>query len=456
MKIKWARLNTSICSLILTSFFLSPDTLAGQIEPNAGQWKTWILNSASKPLLPEPPGLFETLKECGQMHKEMRQRSAADLDTIRYWDAGSPGYRWYQIAMNEISQHKLAPPLATRALALLGASIYDTTVVTWNVKYSYARKRPRKADPFLHPVVADRDVPSYPSEHASTAAVASRVLSYLFPDDAATLNQLAEQAAESRVLAGANYPSDVDAGMQLGQKVADQVILYAKNDGSDAVFTGSFPSTPGVWSGMNPTTPLAGQWKPWVLSSGSEFRAPPPPAFGSSEESGQIEAVKNVNRTAAVLNIVWFWQPGFIAPWLDILNTKIFEYRLDDNAPRAARAYSLGSIAMHDAVITRFESAYTYRSPRPPQADSSISPAYSLPSNPSYPAAHSAVSAGIETVLSYLFPADALFFRAKAIEAGESTFEGGIHFQIDVDAGLTQGHSVGTKVVERALSDGSL
>jgi hypothetical protein len=155
------------------------------------------------------------------------------------------------------------------------------------------------------------------------------------------------------------------------------------------------------------------------------------------------------------LNVVWLWQPNFVFPWLDILNTKIFEYQLEDNAPRAARAYALGFIAMHDSVIARFDSAYTYLVMRPPQADHSIIPVYTPPSNPSYPAAHASASSGIATILSYLFPEDAKFFNDKAIEAGQSTFNAGIHMQIDEDAGNVQGQEVGAKVVARAMSDGA-
>jgi hypothetical protein len=67
--------------------------------------------------------------------------------------------------------------------------------------------------------------------------------------------------------------------MELGSKVAELVITRAKTDGSDAVFTGSIPTGPGFWRGTNPVTPLAGAWRTWVISSGREFRPPPPPAF---------------------------------------------------------------------------------------------------------------------------------------------------------------------------------
>jgi hypothetical protein len=61
----------------------------------------------------------------------------------------------------------------------------------------------------------------------------------------------------------------------------------------------------------------------------------------------------------------------------------------------------------------------------------------------------------VEAVLSYLFPADAKFFHDKALEATQATFNAAVHFQIDEDVGLTQGHMVAAKVIERASQDGS-
>ena len=72
--------------------------------------------------------------------------------------------------------------------------------------------------------------PSYPSEHAATAGAAAAVLSYFFPDEAAAFQAMAEEAAESRVLAGLQYPSDSAAGLELGRKVAEQVLAAATAD----------------------------------------------------------------------------------------------------------------------------------------------------------------------------------------------------------------------------------
>ena len=89
-------------------------------------------------------------------------------------------------------------------------------------------------------VVAVPNSPAYPSEHAVAAGAASAVLSYIYPDDAKLFEDMAQQAGQSRVLAGVQYPSDVAAGLALGKAVAAKAIERAKADGSDAKWTGSF------------------------------------------------------------------------------------------------------------------------------------------------------------------------------------------------------------------------
>jgi membrane-associated phospholipid phosphatase len=82
----------------------------------------------------------------------------------------------------------------------------------WDSKYAYNRPRPLSLDPALDAAVGTPSNPSYPSEHAVAAGAAATVLEYLFPQDAPTFEHLAQEAAASRVQAGVQYPSDVDAG----------------------------------------------------------------------------------------------------------------------------------------------------------------------------------------------------------------------------------------------------
>ena len=57
--------------------------------------------------------------------------------------------------------------------------------------------------------------------------------------------------------------------------------------------------------------------------------------------------------------------------------------------------------------------------------------------------------------MSALFPNDALLFTSMANDAGTSTFDAGIHTQLDVSEGLTLGAQVGQQLAGRASGDGA-
>jgi len=428
--------------------------LSAQVEPHAGQWKTWVIASGSALRLPAPPDAAATAAEILWVKSVAAQDQAA-LTQVHFWDAGAPGYRWMQLTEQLAVSKGLSTPLQTRALSLVAAAIYDATVAAWDSKYTYNRPHPAEVDPSVTTAATASASPSYPSEHAVTAAAASAVLAYLFPDQTATVNDMADQAGWSRIIAGVAFPSDVIAGMDLGSQVGQAVIAYANADGSSQPFTGSFPAAPGVWSSATPVVPLAGTWHPWVLTAGNQFRPAAPPAFGSSDANAQYAADKNLQRTNTTNHLAWFWQPGFFQPWLQQVETEIFQNHQDLNAPRAARTYALETIAQHDATIACWDSKYAYLELRPPQADATIVPVFAIPQHPGYPSGHACASGASAAVMSYLFPADAQALQSMASDAGNSTFDALIHTQLDVNIGLTIGNQVGQQVVARAQQDGA-
>ena len=93
------------------------------------------------------------------------------------------------------------------------------------------------------------------------------------------------------------YPSDVEAGLELGRQVAQQVIARAMADGSDAVWDGQMPTGPGYWSGEKPHEPLGGTWQTWVLASGDALRPPPPLAYDSPELAAELREIKAITHT---------------------------------------------------------------------------------------------------------------------------------------------------------------
>lgn len=277
------------------------------------------------------------------------------------------------------------------------------------------------------------------------------MLSYLFPDDAAKYAALAEEAAHSRLVAGVNYPSDIEAGLALGRAVGQKVVERAKGDGFDAVWEGTVPSEPGHWTGDKPFSPMAGTWQAWVLESNDQFRPPPPPAYDSDEAQAQLTAVTSFTRTFASNAAAFYWQAptGVKHVWYNYAHRLIFENHLHGDAPLAALIYAAMTAAQHDGYIGCFDAKYTYWAIRPVQMDPELVTLFPTPAHPSYPSAHSCGSMAAATVLAHFFPRDGEMVLKAAAEAGQARIWAGIHFPIDVSAGEALGKSVGELVAAR-------
>jgi len=436
-------------SKILALIFCATLSAVGQVEPLAGGWRTWIVPSVKDLRVPPPPGAGDTLAELDQLRAAQSQADAAAMANVTYWNAGSPAYRWMQLATQEVLKRNPPGVFATRAMALIAAAINDATIAAWDSKYAYMRDRPSRVDQTFAPSIANPNSPSYPSDYAATAAAAAAVMSYLWPDSTGQYTSLAQQAAQSRVVAGVEFQSDSKAGWELGVKVGQAAVAYGQADGSDVQFQNSYPPTPGKWSGTNPVTPLAGTWKAWALSANNQLRPPAPPAPDSQQFLDQVALVKNLNRTVDISRTAWIWQQGFIAPWIDTINQKISEYHLDNDPPGAAVVYALTMLAQQDAGIACWDAKYVYLEMRPFMADSTITTLFPTPNHPSFPSGHACASGGVASVLSTLFPADAQFFMDRATQAGTSTFYSGVHYPLDVDTGLAIGQAAGAAVVSK-------
>jgi membrane-associated phospholipid phosphatase len=439
-----------------------PGTDAGRVEPLAGTWKTWVLTSGSQLRPPPPPDRGASEAEIGQLKALAGQRDAAGRDRITFWNAVAPGYRWNEIGRDELAAHGVVTASATtsRQRALVAIAIYDAIIAAWDAKYVYSRPRPSEVDGSLETVLANPPSPSYPSDYAAAAGAASTVLAYLFPDHADAFTARANEAAQSRLLAGVEYPSDSQAGLALGRSVGNLVVERAKHDVSEVPWTGSVPAEPGKWSlagypeGTQPVAPGFGTLKPWVLASGSVLRPGPPPAFDSEQGATELDQVKTFPRTFATNAAAFYWQSPR-AEWALVAEQKVFEYGLERNPPRAARVDALLNAAAFDATVACWDAKYTYWATRPFQRDSEVRPLFQTPAHPSYPAAHGAYSGAQGAILAYLFPAEADALNARADAAGMSRLWAGIHFPSEIAAGLALGRSVAQAVIDRAKGDGA-
>lgn len=242
------------------------------------------------------------------------------------------------------------------------------------------------------------------------------------------------------------------------------------------------PVGPGIWVPTSPpTTPPAGPF--WgndrriVANSGDNDAPGSPIPYSTDPASDFYKEVNDLYQASKVLttdqkNMALFWRdvPGVSTPghWMSITQQAIRQSksRLD----KAALAYALTGICINDAVITVFHYKYVYLQVRPVTyirgviGDVTWSSFIPTPNHPEYPAAHAVVSQaaaeGLTAVFGnigpltdhtwdYLgFPARTFnTFREFALDAGNSRFYGGIHYQPSINTGLIEGKTVGSNIV---------
>src|SRR5579864_3516293 len=104
---------------LITATLALATGLFAQVEPLAGQWKTWVIASGSALRLPAPPDTADTTTEIAWLKEATASLNSSDLAQIHFWDAGAPSYRWMQLAEQLAVSEGLPTPLQTRALALV-------------------------------------------------------------------------------------------------------------------------------------------------------------------------------------------------------------------------------------------------------------------------------------------------------------------------------------------------
>jgi membrane-associated phospholipid phosphatase len=437
--------------------------LQGEGEKRQGTWKTFVLTSSNQ-FRPSPPSHNSSTSrdQLDEVIAKQRHITPGWKDRIAYWDEGLITHRWTEILLQKVVQNNLSPVRVSRAIALLNVAMYDAIVASWDAKYAYNQPSPAHTSTSVEPLVMVPFIPSYPSEHATAAEAAATVLSYLFPGDADKFHQIAQEAGESRIYAGANFPEDIKAGQTLGAQVGNLVVRHGQTDGSDQMYAINIPPGPGYWTPPPAGVlldPMAGFWRPWILADGGDVHLPVPPSPGSPEYQADITAVvataQHLTDEQKAIAVRWADGLGTVTPaghWIRIAEEHVSRAFAHD-PPRAARAFALVSISMADAFITCWKVKYTYWTARPYQVIPGFKPYIKTPPFPSYPSGHSTQSGAASEVLAYLFPQNAAMFRTMAEEAAISRLYGGIHFPSDNNNGLLIGRQIGNRVVEYASYD---
>jgi hypothetical protein len=367
---------------------------------------------------------------------------------------------WNNAALDAIRAGNTAPPVASRSLAIVHASIYDAV-----------NGIARTHEHYLVPSVA----PASASRPAAASTAAHKALVNLFPASASTFDAL-----QATILATIPDGPHKRAGIIWGEFVATVILAARDHDGHDAVIPPPGGSGPGVWI---PTPPaflpyLLPQWgfvRPFAMNRSSQFRPPGPPSLDSQQYAADYEEVKQLGpaigstRTDDQTEIALFWADGAGTEtppghWNSITQT-IGDARgntLEENA----RLFALLNIAMADAAICSWDAKYTFDFWRPVTAIAFVEPELNwisfivTPPFPDYTSGHSTFSGAAATVLPLFFGTDDLPFTTgsdflpgvfrsfstcfdAAEEATASRIYGGIHFRTASEDGLQAGTSIG-------------
>jgi hypothetical protein len=284
--------------------------------------------------------------------------------------------RWNEIAMNAsgldhaAALEQFGPGRASRAMAIVHIAMFDAANAVVGEYNSFTGLRASGGAV---------------SVSAAIAQAAHDTLVVLFPAQAASFDAwLAEDlAAVKNKKAKAN-------GVALGSQAATTILALRSADGAQHTeprigIEHPTSDLPGHWR-QDPISliPLAlgGYWgacRPFVLTSSTQFRAPPPPAMDSPEYTAAFNEAKRLGgdgvvtpteRTAEQTHIGIFWAydgtPSLCAP--PRLYNQIALHIADQMGTggiELARLLALVNVAMADAAIAVWESKYYYDVWRP-------------------------------------------------------------------------------------------
>lgn len=269
-----------------------------------------------------------------------------------------------------------------------------------------------------------------------------------------------------------------------GKSIADAVFAWSQTDSynENNLLPYNLPIGPGLYiltppAFAKPIGPFWGNDRPIIAGSGNNAQPPAPLAYSEDTNSAFFKMANDLYTTSKQLttdqkNWALFWRdvPGVTTPghWMSIVQQVIKQTnsRLD----KSSMAYALVGICLADANISVMKSKYVFNLIRPVSyirkvmGDTGWLPTISTPAHPEYLSAHAVVSSSAAEALTVLYGNIGTFtdhtgadlglparsfgsFRDIAVDAGNSRFYGGIHYQRSIDVSLVSGRTVGDNVI---------
>jgi hypothetical protein len=273
---------------------------------------------------------------------------------------------------NRVFGEQLGPGRSARAMAIVQVAVFDSVIAINGGFKSYTG-------------IARARGPA--STKAAVAFAAHDTLVALFPSQRASFNQ--ELMDSVRRLRGES-PTSIANGIVVGKRAAAAILRLRSADGSQhqEPILGVDHNTsnePGHWR-QDPISlskvALGAHWgqvKPFVMKSGQQFRAPPPPAMTSTEYTEAFNEVKRLGgdgitttteRTEDQTFAGLFWaydgMPSLCAPpRLYNQIAVVIAKQQGTNGIGLARLLALINVAQADTGIAIWESKFFYDLWRP-------------------------------------------------------------------------------------------
>jgi membrane-associated phospholipid phosphatase len=199
------------------------------IAPAAAGWRAYTLARADE-LRPQPPPAYDSARGVADLAElKAYARSPRSNHRATYWEVfgGARAHAlWNETARLKLLEYGDAfdAQSSARMLAMVNIALLDSAIACWEAKYAYWQMRPSQFDADVKPVFPPPNHPSYPAAHGCLSTAAATVLAAAFPADREALLARGNEAAEARIWAGIHTRSDIEAGQEIGRRVAERVL----------------------------------------------------------------------------------------------------------------------------------------------------------------------------------------------------------------------------------------
>ena len=294
----------------------------------------------------------------------------------------SIAFRWDDTALQAISAVKPGPPMVARSMGIVHTCMFDA----W-AAYDPVAVGTRSGGALRRPA-AER---TRSNKEKAISYAAYRALVDVLP----TQKALFDSQMSALGFDPADVSTDTSTPAGIGNTCAAAILTFRHADGSNQLgdlhpgaysdYTGYVPVNtpdnvvdPSQWqqlrfsNGASPgyIGPFWGRVTPFSLTSGAQFRPPPPPAFGSPAYRAEVQEIvdltANLTDRQKVIAEYWADGPGSVLPpghWC--LFGQFVSTRDHHDLDTDVKMFFLVANAVMDAGIAVWESKRTYNTSRP-------------------------------------------------------------------------------------------